>query len=564
MKRIFLLLLAAFLLLAIPTQAQTTLVGAPQGPQGDPGPQGPAGQSYGLPTVWDSGTTYAAYDVVTYLGSSYAALAASTGVPPDSDGSKWALMAQKGDAGISGADGAPGVPGYSANSVTTTCWPVYVTGLTYRVPACSYIIGGTTYTTAQVDITLGDADPTNPRIDVIAANTSGAIVVVAGTPAANPVKPTVDPDTQIELTHADVEAGATTPTGVTSTLIYDENAGPGTEWTCSKNGAGINLESTTNPFSGTKDIEGTAVSAGQYVVCEAASAFNIDTLNTTILNIRSKATWPRQKSIQITLLLNGVQKGSAVVLNDGAFSFSSATISAYQQIVITNSLFAKGESINQIKFNVAGGGSAIGFYLDRISMQAGVAPPTAPSSLTPKGTWNSTATYSVNEVVDQGGVAYRALAANTNQQPPNTTYWAPISYGEVVLQLPIFDWTTDVATGDGKYYVYVDQKLNGMNLVRAHAQVVTAGTTNATTVQIARCAKVTGAGDVCSGTVADMLTSLISVDSGENNSTDSASPVDIDESNDDVATGQVLRVDVDAVSTTAPKGLIVTLAFRLP
>jgi hypothetical protein len=38
----------------------------------------------------------------------------------------------------------------------------------------------------------------------------------------------------------------------------------------------------------------------------------------------------------------------------------------------------------------------------------------------------------------------------------------------------------------------------------------------------------------------------------------------IDTSYDGVTTGQLIRVDVDAVSTTAAKGLIVTLTFRLP
>ena len=34
--------------------------------------------------------------------------------------------------------------------------------------------------------------------------------------------------------------------------------------------------------------------------------------------------------------------------------------------------------------------------------------------------------------------------------------------------------------------------------------------------------------------------------------------------NDDVAVNDLLRFDIDAVSTTAPKGLHVTLEFRLP
>ena len=38
----------------------------------------------------------------------------------------------------------------------------------------------------------------------------------------------------------------------------------------------------------------------------------------------------------------------------------------------------------------------------------------------------------------------------------------------------------------------------------------------------------------------------------------------IDGTKDDVVTNDLLRIDVDAVHTTAPKGLIVTLVFRLP
>jgi hypothetical protein len=38
----------------------------------------------------------------------------------------------------------------------------------------------------------------------------------------------------------------------------------------------------------------------------------------------------------------------------------------------------------------------------------------------------------------------------------------------------------------------------------------------------------------------------------------------INASYDDVAENDLLRIDIDAVSTTAPKGLIVTLGFAMP
>lgn len=135
-------------------------------------------------------------------------------------------------------------------------------------------------------------------------------------------------------------------------------------------------------------------------------------------------------------------------------------------------------------------------------------------------------------------------------------------FGEKNVQLIAFDFTTDTATGDGKFYFIVPASLNGMILVAVRAEVVTAGTTNPTTVDLARCATA-ATGNLCSGTVVDMLSTNITIDSGEN-STDTAAAAVIDTANDDVTTGQVIRVDVDAISTTAAKGLIITITFRLP
>lgn len=109
--------------------------------------------------------------------------------------------------------------------------------------------------------------------------------------------------------------------------------------------------------------------------------------------------------------------------------------------------------------------------------------------------------------------------------------------------------TANVATGDGKAYVTIPEACNGMDLVRATATVVTAGTTGASTIQIHNVTQ-----------AADMLSGVISIASGGTVATAGT----IDTGNDDVATNDVLRVDVDSVSTTPPKGLIVVLEFRLP
>lgn len=126
-------------------------------------------------------------------------------------------------------------------------------------------------------------------------------------------------------------------------------------------------------------------------------------------------------------------------------------------------------------------------------------------------------------------------------------------FGEVVLQMTIVDYTTDVATGDGKYYIHVDDKFAGMDLVRVHAEVITAGTTGTMDIQIANV-----------DAAVDMLSTKLTIDSGETGSDTAATPAVINTSNDDVQTNEVLRIDVDAVQTTKAKGLIVTLGFRLP
>jgi hypothetical protein len=47
--------------------------------------------------AWDSATTYTQFDSVSYSGSAYLAVAASTNVTPGTDSTKWNLLASKGD-----------------------------------------------------------------------------------------------------------------------------------------------------------------------------------------------------------------------------------------------------------------------------------------------------------------------------------------------------------------------------------------------------------------------------------------------------------------------------------
>ena len=124
--------------------------------------------------------------------------------------------------------------------------------------------------------------------------------------------------------------------------------------------------------------------------------------------------------------------------------------------------------------------------------------------------------------------------------------------GTKIVAVTCFDYTTDTATGDGKGYFHIPASVGGMDLVSVHAEVITAGTTGTTDIQIHNVTQ-----------AADMLSTKLTIDSGETGSDTAATAAVIDTGNDDVATNDLIRIDVDAVSTTAAKGLIVTCEFRL-
>lgn len=125
--------------------------------------------------------------------------------------------------------------------------------------------------------------------------------------------------------------------------------------------------------------------------------------------------------------------------------------------------------------------------------------------------------------------------------------------GRIRLQMVVFDFTTDVATGDGKFFFHVDDDLAGYNLTGVHAEVITAGTTNTTDIQLRNVTQ-----------SADILSTKLTIDSGETGSDTAAAAAVISVTEDDMQENDVIAVDVDAVSTTAPKGLIISLKFELP
>lgn len=126
-------------------------------------------------------------------------------------------------------------------------------------------------------------------------------------------------------------------------------------------------------------------------------------------------------------------------------------------------------------------------------------------------------------------------------------------FGEAVFVLQVTDPAgSALTTGDGKAYFQVPLALNGMNLVKAEGGLTTVSSSGIPTVQVAN---VTDA--------VDMLSTKLTIDANEFNSSTAAAAAVVDGTKDDVATGDLLRIDCDVAGTGA-KGLMVILTFQLP
>lgn len=287
----------------------------------------------------------------------------------------------------------PGTGGTTINNITnTTTTPgAYVTnggqvvwqsGYIFKVSAASYYINNTLYNSAEDDVTLDAADPSNNRFDVIALDDSQTVVVIKGTAAANPSIPTINPGTQLQLTVVLVTANTTEPAGISTATVYADNAGGPTEWNWTTSGSGFNTNSTNNPKSpSTKDIEGTAITAGSYAQGTIpSSSLNVNNTTYLVLYIRSKATWTNKRGLLVGLYdANNVLQGNTVTINrTGTWGFDSSVLGSYQQLAIPSYSFNVPASAVITKIRVIDFGGSIGFYLDDIYFQGGAVTNSAP------------------------------------------------------------------------------------------------------------------------------------------------------------------------------------------
>ena len=349
----------------------------------------------------------------------------------------------------------------------------WLTGLTFSVTGAGYYLNGNPFISPFSIVTLDAADINDARIDVIAVDNTGSVVVVKGTPSANPQKPSIDPASQIELTFVTIPANATEPGGITDEIIYDENI----EWTPSVSGIIVDFDSNTSPFNGLKCADAGIIGTGDMITFTAAAAKNVADYETLSLFLKLKAAMTKQHFLRVQFLLAGVPVSEIQLLMP-----DTGIVDEWQNIALPLSGFSfTGNTFDAVRFDWIKQGAQTdhdGFYLDLVKLQAGVVQPIAGEQGPPgedglsayeiavqngfvgteaewlaslvgadgapgadgqdgtngtdgadglsinwQGTYSAATAYVVNDAVEYNGSSYICIAPTTGNDPTNATYW---------------------------------------------------------------------------------------------------------------------------------------------
>lgn len=249
---------------------------------------------------------------------------------------------------------------------------IYYTGsgYTYTVSKATYKIGGIVFSSPQSNITLAAADPTNNRIDTVFVDNTGAVGVITGVPSANPVTPTADSTTQLSIGFITVSAGTTSPSGITTTNVYLENAGPPTEWACTASSSWTCAD-TVKPFAGSFDISSDGSSIIGTTTLTVSPAVSLSSYNIIAFQLATNSNWIPTDNLWITFYNGSSVVGNSVVVNNNYGWDGNA--SSYELVVVPLSVFSlSSNNVTSIQLKWNKGGtqtSNITIHIDNIQLQ---------------------------------------------------------------------------------------------------------------------------------------------------------------------------------------------------
>jgi hypothetical protein len=339
----------------------------------------------------------------------------------------------------------------------------YISGLTFSVSPLEYLINGTIYDiTSATTVTLNSGDSTYDRIDVIYADISGNTGVLEGSPSENPEKPLVDGNSEVEVTFVLVPANSTSA-DITTFLIYNENAGPPTEWTFGSVGlqpTRIIGSSTGQTYSGSTAIRVSGVTGAFTTSFRLTGSTTLDTNQYATLQFAMRNLSANTTTSQIRirfLTTGGTQNGNTVLMNaagsSGFVQYSSNNTSSWQLISIPLwRFYLTNTNVQVVEFSFypVGVGAEARYYFDLLEFVEGTSssPPsnswttikgdsattiTAPNpnaTLTISGGTNisssisgtSTVVLNLDDNINLNGVTASTISATTYQNLPSSTF----------------------------------------------------------------------------------------------------------------------------------------------
>lgn len=253
-----------------------------------------------------------------------------------------------------------------ADGMIKGCMVSYISGLRFGVSAGAYYMTGTLNRVDSDTKTLADAHPTLPRIDLIAVDNTPAIIVIQGTPAANPQKPSIDPETQIERTNILVPAGATEPGNIiTDKIIYDE--GDTGEFILSAAGVTVDGAYAPDKFHGTYSINVGALSTADTITLTSDTVLDRTDFENFVLYLKLKASMSNKQWLYVGFLNGGV-----LVTNEIRVPLTKNNTTSWQVVIMA----LTGLTWSQAEFDAVrirwSGASHAGMLLDYIKLETGV------------------------------------------------------------------------------------------------------------------------------------------------------------------------------------------------
>ena len=250
----------------------------------------------------------------------------------------------------------------------------------YFVWADDYVINSQRFTSyISSTISLPTSHSSLDRIDAVILNNNGTISVITGAPSETPSVPSVDYETQLLFFFVIVKANTTSPEGVSTKTIYNENLQiAGGEFDTDVIGS-VDVENENEYQNGTKSIyfsgSGSVVLTNDVNVGES-KLFNIifriklenqddHKLYLTIGNLTLEdSVFPGGSFLQY-------RSTDVVFIEDGVFGFDSTNTTSWQTIIIPFNAFINSLPFNQIWLTSRNNDSRL--YVDNIIIQEGIA-----------------------------------------------------------------------------------------------------------------------------------------------------------------------------------------------